>query len=166
MPAKSIALIRTVATCVGLIMRLLGVPSKHRHANYPGRSVEDISATVAEARLLLKNGQDLRRALLGRTRDLSACGGRGSRRARPRLGPACFLPRRGFFQAAKGHSVNGADHLPLHDLALVDGEVPHTYSPHVDILQITAELLRLFDWCAGSIGNVEVDIAPDASRQA
>ena len=44
--------------------------------------------------------------------------------------------------------------------------MPHAYFAHVDILQRALELLGLRDRCAGSVGDVEVDIAPNTARKA
>src|SRR5664279_1595939 len=84
-----------------------------------------------------------------------------ARRRGARFRPWCHD---GPLLAADG--IDGADHLALHDLALVDREVPHSQLADVDILKLAMELTRLRNGLAVSVGDVEVDIAPDAPRQA
>src|ERR1700733_1863407 len=78
---------------------------------------------------------------------------------RPRGGR---LPR-----PAKGHGIDRADHLPLHDLVLVDGKVP---SPRhvldIDVLQRAVQGAGPRNWLTVAIGDVEIDVTPDMSLQA
>src|ERR1700675_1811150 len=140
---------------------------------FPGRSsrinpAADGLLSVAAGALCLTNERDLRRASgsAWKPRALVSCTNDqhelSARRRGPRFRPWCHDGPR----AAEGHRIDGVDHLPLHDLALVDREVRHPYLPYVDILELTMELRGLRNGFAVSVGNVEVDVAPNVSCQA
>src|ERR1700674_3082157 len=67
---------------------------------------------------------------------------------------------------APDRSFDGVDHLLLHDLVLVDREVPDTgHRLHVDILQRTAKIPGPRHGLADAAGDVEIDVALSVTRQ-
>src|SRR5882724_123597 len=69
--------------------------------------------------------------------------------------------------AAERNGIDGADHPPLNDLVLVDGDVPDARDVlHIDVLQRAPQLPCSRDRLAGAIGDVEIDVTPDTARQA
>src|ERR1019366_8263620 len=97
-----------------------------------------------------------RRAIAGCIQDLPCCARLWLRRRRRLSRPA-----------AKRNGINGAYHLPLDDLVLVDGDVADTRDIlHVDVLQRAAQLLCSGHGLAVAIADVEVDVTPNVASQA
>src|SRR5690349_24898419 len=69
--------------------------------------------------------------------------------------------------AREYHRVDRGDHPSLHDLILVDGNVPDAGDVlHIDVLQRTVQLAGWFNGLTIAVGNVKIDVFADASGQA
>src|SRR5882724_6087872 len=90
----------------------------------------------------------------------SASGLSGHTRLRPLR---CRRIRRA---AAERDRIDGADHPPLNDLVLVDGDVPDARDVlHIDILQRAPQLPCSRNGLAVAVTDVEIDVTPDAAGQ-
>jgi hypothetical protein len=75
-----------------------------------------------------------------------------------------WLPRLGLRGTAAYRRV---DHLLLHQLVFVDCQVRDAgYALDINIIEFSVEVLGLLDTGTGAIGNVKIDIVPDAAGEA